>query len=85
MSSQTRNKLDVRKFAQGTKIILMTLFAGYAASKCADSLLKDTTIGAISHYRWYHNFLFILKYTYGMISSLGFYMLIFHKYDKNTQ
>lgn len=60
----------------------MTLFVGYAASKCEESLMMDNMFGIFGQYNWYHTFLFTLKYTYGTMSALVFYFLIFHKYKK---
>lgn len=85
MSSETRDKLDARKFAHITKVVLMTLFAGYAASRCEERLIKDSILDFFGQYARHHNFLFILKYTYGSLSSLMFYLLVFHKYDKKAQ
>lgn len=85
MPPETRDKLDVRKCAHIAKVVLMTLFAGYAASRCEELLIKDNMYDTFGKYTWYHDFLLILKYTYGSLSSLMFYLLVFHKYNRETQ
>jgi hypothetical protein len=85
MSSETQNKPDVRKLVHLTKIILMTLFVGYAASHCEGLVIGDNMFGMFGKYSWYENFLFTLKCTYGTFSSIVFYFLVFYKTPKEAR
>jgi len=78
-------KFDAKQFAHTAKIILMTLFTGYAAAHSAGAIIKNSMLENIHQYYWYMEFLLFFKIIYGVASGGIFYIFILHKNSRNSR
>jgi len=85
MLTAIRARFDAKQCAYIAKIILMTLFAGYAAAHSAGVIIKESMLGNIDQYYWHIKYLYIFKIIYGVASGGIFYLLMFHKYNRNSR